>query len=121
MELELRDVVEEANALAAGWGQVIFQSASECAHNELVRKKLREVEEGRLEEREGWVRRKESVKEGFLRELDAAAAVPAVEKNEVVAAEKVKTGSSDEEAVMVEKDVAAPVTPGSAKKKKGKK
>lgn len=73
MDAELRDVVAEANALAPQqqWGQTLFQSAGECAHNELLRAKLAEMEAARKAEVEAWVRRRESVREGFMKELDA--------------------------------------------------
>lgn len=131
MEAELREVVEEANALAQGWGQTIFQSASECAHNEVIRRKLKEVEEKREGEREAWARRRESVREGFLKELEgeagAAEAKSAVTQKtqEDAVTSPPKTGSSDDDAVLVEHETitSAPDTPGggSAKKKKAKK
>jgi len=110
MDAELRDVVAEANALAPsapapapqqqpqqqgqqlGWGQTIFQSAGECAHNELLRAKLAEMEASRKGEVEAWVRRRESVREGFMRELEADAE----------AAPRKGASSSEEDGVIVE-------------------
>lgn len=40
LEIELKDVIAEANALAAGWGQYIFQSANEMVQNRLLRERI---------------------------------------------------------------------------------
>ncbi|RMZ84874.1 hypothetical protein DV738_g253, partial [Chaetothyriales sp. CBS 135597] len=40
LELEVKDVVSEANALCPGWGAVIFQSAGEMVQNRILRAKL---------------------------------------------------------------------------------
>lgn len=142
MEAELREVVEEANALSAGpvpWGQYIFQSASEIVGREILEKQLEKVEEGRQEEKEGWIRRRENVREGFLKELGVDEVGPQEEAAAASPEKKEKGGSGSEDAespVMVEgggpaeeprspaKSVPAssvPSTPASGKKKKGKK
>ena len=147
LEAELKDVVAEANALAAGWGNHIFQSANEIVVNRMTKKKIEEKRKGLEGEKAAW----ESVKEASRRELegesDPAAVVtaPAQKKMSVVAApasegvpEKARPKAaavaegSDEDAVMVETPgadgAAATSMPGMGaagsggkKKKKGKK
>lgn len=150
MEIEIKDVVNEANALAplpaggnpqTAWGNVIFQSASEMAHREQVVKKLREKEDGRQEARAEWEGRRKGISEKFMGELEA----PDLEQREeskvkVDKAAPTKNASSDEDTVLVEAGspdatMAGPEDPGSEgaaslgvggggsakKKKKGKK
>ncbi|KAI0404797.1 Sec62/63 complex, subunit Sec66 [Xylaria palmicola] len=108
IEEELRDVVNEANALAPGWGQTIFQSANEIAANTVLRSRLEEIE-GRTEaDKQWWEKRKEAIKEDFMKELEE---------------ESVKGSSkavSDDEAVHVDLNTPAATPGGSKKKKKGK-
>jgi len=143
MEAELKEVVEEANALSQGpvpWGQYIFQSASECVGREMLDKQLEKVEEIRVEGKEQWERRRETVREGFMKELEAETPVKKEEKDRKGS----KSGSDESDVVVVEsggpeegavvKDEpltkikqelqsspGTPSTPGSSKKKKGKK
>lgn len=142
LEIELKDVVAEANALAAGWGQHIFQNANEIVVNRMTKQKIEEKRRTLPQEKEAW----EKVKEQSRLELEGGPAVSESRANPAVAAvsttEKTKPKSaaisegSDEDAVMVEKDNAAgeayptppPETPpttgaggGKSKKKKGKK
>jgi len=70
MEEELRDVVLEANALAPNWGQTIFQSANEIAANTVLRKRLGEITAQTEAEKEWWEKRRASVQEEFMKELD---------------------------------------------------
>jgi translocation protein SEC66 len=142
MEAELREVVEEANALSAGpvqWGQYIFNSASEIVGREMLDKQLEKVEESRQEEKEAWERRRESVRNGFMKELEEGIEKTSRKESVAAIAEKVeeskdasRTSSEDADTVMVEgggpADPApptpaktAPSTPASSKKKKGKK
>lgn len=81
MELELKDVQAEANALAplpsganpaTAWGNTIFQSASEMAHREIVTRKLTGIEEGRHEAKSEWEGRRKRISEKFLGELEGA-------------------------------------------------
>ena len=138
MEAELKEVVEEANALSQGpvqWGQYIFQSASECVGREMLDKQLEKVEETRAEEKEQWERRRESVREGFMKELEAPTVETPIKKEEkdrkgskagsdesdVVV---VEAGGPEEGAVVKEEPQSAqstPSTPASSKKKKTKK
>ncbi|KAF3398245.1 Translocation protein sec66 [Penicillium rolfsii] len=136
MEDEVRDVVAEANAYVPGWGQIIFQSANEMLNNDLYRARLAEHQEKVKEEREWWDKKKESIQEGFMKELDEegkegsaqAPATPA-KVNEAVPVTPAKATSvlgSDDDAVLVEADpsVNSPGSPASGggvgKKKKGK-
>lgn len=117
MEQELRDVVAEANALAPqqNWGATIFQSAGECVGNEMLRKKIAEVEAKRKPEKQKWEMRRESIKDSFMKELEGDAQGSS------------KNSSSSDEPVMVEgggpgeDEEAAPTTPSGGKKSKGKK
>ncbi|KAL2814776.1 Pre protein translocase subunit Sec66-domain-containing protein [Aspergillus granulosus] len=145
MEEEVRDVVTEANAYVAGWGQTIFQTANEMVNNALIRERIEKHQKKAEEEKAWWEKRKASIQEGFMKELDAekgttttttsTAAAPVVADAE--AKKTVETlattppaptvTESDEDAVLVEADdqpaAAAPKSPGSGgkKKKKGKK
>ncbi|KAI9669401.1 MAG: translocation protein S66 [Alyxoria varia] len=128
MENELKEVVGEANALAQGqnWGQHIFQSAGEIAQGENVRAKLRDIEAERAGERQEWERRRENMREGFMKEIGDTSRVDGKPEK--------KPGSSDEDGVIVESggpDAASAGTTGSTeagstgsgggKKKKNKK
>lgn len=48
MEIEVKDVMAEANALANGWGQYIFQSANEMVQNRLLKARV-ELPKAKLE------------------------------------------------------------------------
>ena len=122
----------KANAFQAGWGQTIFQSANEMANNAILRKKLVAITESIPAEKEWWEKRRESVTESFMRELDEEKApTKKLEKPERQVAMKAstsvgllpKSGSSDEDAVLVETPEQAGAAAGGAKgkKKKGKK
>ncbi|KAE8144269.1 Pre protein translocase subunit Sec66-domain-containing protein [Aspergillus avenaceus] len=135
MEDEVRDVVTEANAYAQGWGQTIFQSANEMMNNTLFRERIAEQQDKLEEERKWWDQRKSSIKEGFLKELDAEDPAPKAEPTpasptDSTPATKTPESSdappsvagSEEDGVMVEADEqpGSPSSP-SKKKKKGKK
>ncbi|KAI1356432.1 Sec62/63 complex, subunit Sec66 [Xylaria sp. FL0043] len=103
---ELRDVVSEANALAPGWGETIFQSANEIAGNTILRTRLEEIE-GRMEaDKQWWAKRREAIKEDFMKELDEDSTKGSLK------------AISDDEAVHVQ--AASPASTPSKKKKKGK-
>ncbi|XDG06527.1 hypothetical protein ABKA04_006142 [Annulohypoxylon sp. FPYF3050] len=108
IEEELRDVVTEANALAPGWGQTIFQSANEVAANTMLRTKLDEIESRAEADKEWWEKRREAIKKDFMRELDEESST------------KGSVKGSDDDAVLVDSGTPAS-TPGGSKKKKGKK
>ncbi|KAI1459012.1 Sec62/63 complex, subunit Sec66 [Annulohypoxylon moriforme] len=108
IEEELRDVVTEANALAPGWGQTIFQSANEIAANTMLRTKLDEIEHRAEADKEWWEKRRETIKKDFMRELDEESST------------KGSVKGSDDDAVLVDSGTPAS-TPGGSKKKKGKK
>ncbi|KAI2614603.1 Sec62/63 complex, subunit Sec66 [Hypoxylon fragiforme] len=109
IEEEVRDVVAEANALAPGWGQTIFQSANEIAANTMIRARLEEIESRAEADKQWWEKRREAIQKDFMKELE--------EDTSVISS--LKSGS-DDEAVLVDSSTPA-ATPGSAKKKKGKK
>ncbi|KAI0817549.1 Sec62/63 complex, subunit Sec66 [Xylaria sp. FL0064] len=106
IEEELRDVVSEANALAPGWGQTIFQSANEIAGNTILRTRLEEIESRMEADKQWWAKRREAIKEDFMKELDEDSAKGSLK------------AISDDEAVHVES--ASPVSTPSKKNKKGK-
>ncbi|KAI1208845.1 Sec62/63 complex, subunit Sec66 [Annulohypoxylon truncatum] len=108
IEEELRDVVTEANALAPGWGQTIFQSANEIAANTMLRLKLEEIESRAEADKEWWEKRRETIKKDFMRELDEESST------------KGSVKGSDDDAVLVDSGTPAS-TPGGSKKKRGKK
>ncbi|KAL4737567.1 Pre protein translocase subunit Sec66-domain-containing protein [Aspergillus similis] len=148
MEDEVRDVVTEANAYAPNWGQVIFQSANEMVNNEIVRERLEKHQKNLDEEKAWWEKKKASIQEGFMKELDAeklgtvttaaaATAAPEVaEGRQIAVGPKASTSAvappaptvteSDDDAVLVEADeqagsVGQKSPGGGKKKKKGKK
>lgn len=150
LEAELKDVVAEANALANGWGQHIFQSANEIVVNRMTKKSVEERRVGRAGEKEAWERTREQSRmelEGEIPQSQSqteksgtpAASVTPAASTTTSTPEKPKTVpqpaavSSDEDAVMVETPAseARPETPvetgatggggGKSKKKKGKK
>jgi translocation protein SEC66 len=135
---------EQANAYAPNWGQVIFQSANEMVNNEIVRERLEKHQKKLDEEKAWWEKKKASIQEGFMKELDAekpgtvttaaATAAPEVaEGTQVAVGPKASAAppastvtESDDDAVLVEADEqagsAGQKSPGGGKKKKkGKK
>lgn len=117
MEDEVKDVVAEANAYVPNWGQVIFQSANEMMNNDLYRKRMEEHQTKLAEEKAFWEKKKASIQEGFMKELDeseggAAQTEKATEAAPTSAAPSVQ---SDEDAVLVEAESV-----NSPDKKKGK-
>ncbi|CEL08271.1 hypothetical protein ASPCAL11422 [Aspergillus calidoustus] len=145
MEEEVRDVVSEANAYVAGWGQTIFQSANEMVNNALIRERIEKHQKKADEEKEWWEKKKASIQEGFMKELDAekggptttttaaapamAAAVVGAEAKTVEPATTTTTTTftappaptvteSDEDAVLVEAD-DPPVPAAAAQKSPG--
>ncbi|KAE9381719.1 pre protein translocase subunit Sec66 [Stipitochalara longipes BDJ] len=112
MEEELRDVVMEANALSNNWGQSIFQSANEIAANTVFRKRLDEIQAQTESEKQWWEKRRDSIKNEFLKEIESEAlSTPAKTQTSKV--------SSDDDAILVDSPVAN--DKGSIRKKKGKK
>ncbi|KAF2146928.1 uncharacterized protein K452DRAFT_263160 [Aplosporella prunicola CBS 121167] len=111
VEAELRDVVSEANAFAPGWGQTIFQNASEMAQNQLLRARVDELQAQTEAEKEWWSRKKAAISEDFMKELDSAP----TSRPTTSAGSRPTTSGSD--AVLV--DTGSPGTP--KRKSKGKK
>ncbi|RDW67711.1 hypothetical protein BP6252_09107 [Coleophoma cylindrospora] len=110
MEDELRDVVMEANALSPNWGQTIFQSANEIAANTMLRDRLDEIQAQTESEKQWWEKRRASIQSEFMKELDSSAASSPTKIPQ-------KAGSEDD-TILVESPTS---TPGSARKRKGKK
>ncbi|KAI1003574.1 hypothetical protein K3495_g4633 [Podosphaera aphanis] len=111
MDDELRDVVQEANALQPNWGQTIFQTANEMAANIVTRDNLNEIQAKAQSEKEWWEKRREKIQAEFLRELEAE---PSNQGRTVNAA-------SDDDAVLVAGDGPAVNDKGSIRTKKAKK
>ncbi|QKX54008.1 uncharacterized protein TRUGW13939_01090 [Talaromyces rugulosus] len=137
MEDEVRDVVQEANAYYPNWGQIIFQSAREMDQNALFRQRIDDYQSKAEEERQWWDRKKESIQEGFMKELDeeknasatstsataTATATTTTKSFEPAATTTTTTGVSDDDGVLVESEIPS-VSSGTnsvKKKKKGKK
>ncbi|CAI7571891.1 unnamed protein product [Penicillium bialowiezense] len=140
MEDEVKDVVAEANAYVPGWGQTIFQSANEMMNNEIYRKRMEEQASKVEEERKWWDKKKTSIQEGFMKELEedsSATKTTASTTTTTTTAKDAETPTpspapgasiqgSDDDAVLVEAEAASsaasstPNSPAGAKKKKGK-
>ncbi|KAI9660183.1 MAG: translocation protein S66 [Trizodia sp. TS-e1964] len=109
MEEELRDVVLEANALHHGWGQTIFQSASEMTANAQLKVQVEEIQSRAKSERNAWDARRAQIQAEFMKELEGGQQAGA-------------GGGSEDDAVLVESGgPAAGGGKGTMKKKKGKK
>ncbi|KAH8602886.1 Pre protein translocase subunit Sec66-domain-containing protein [Bisporella sp. PMI_857] len=112
MENELRDVVQEANALSEGWGNTIFQSANEIAANTAFKKRLNEVQSKAPAEKEWWEKRRASIQSEFMKELD---------QDSTTSGKSPVSEAGSDEAILVEGGGPAANSTGSVRKKKGKK
>lgn len=132
LEIELNDVVKEANALAPNWGQSIFQSASEMVPNKMLREKIEVIKARLPAEKEAWdAQREKSRRELEGEDVDVPQPSPSVVPEVSTPASKsipAKAGSSDEDGVIVETPTVAEASSTAAsaggaknKKKKGKK
>ncbi|KAK5199156.1 Translocation protein S66 [Exophiala xenobiotica] len=143
LEIEIKDVMNEANALAPQWGNHIFQSANEMVNNKMLRDKLDVVKASLPAEKERWDAQRETAR----RELEGEGSVSSVSRQggqgktqTQTQAQAVETqpvpektikaaASSDEDGVIVESPaVEVPTVTGAggggggkSKKKKGKK
>ncbi|KAJ5246997.1 Translocation protein (Sec66) [Penicillium chermesinum] len=122
MEEEVKDVVSEANAYVPGWGQTIFQSANEMTNNHIYRQRMNEQQGKLAEERAWWDKKKTSIKESFMKELDEGSETKAAESTPAQSAPAAPASVSDDEAVLVEAENSGNSNVGSpkAQKKKGK-
>jgi translocation protein SEC66 len=133
LELELKDVVAEANALSGSggpngggtWGQSIFQSANEMVQNQILREKIEAVRASLPEEKERWERTRETARRELMGDApavpDTTPAVSEAPTSEQVVPSKAATVSSDEDGVIVETPAAeAPSLGGGGKNKKKK-
>ncbi len=99
----------QAHALAPNWGQIIFQSANEIGANTLLREKLDAIQAQVEHEKQWWEKRRASIKDGFMKELEAEA-------------ETQTKATSEDEPVLVDTNTPSATPSGeSKKKKKGKK
>ncbi|KAK0260029.1 hypothetical protein B0A54_09514 [Friedmanniomyces endolithicus] len=124
MEAEVKDVVNEANAFAPEWGQVIFQSANEMNQNLLIKQRMAELQDTLEAEKAWWDKKRAGIQSDFMKELEEADGKPAEEAKAAAAPPAInkKNGSSDDDAVIVEAGGPAQAQGGSGKgKKKGKK
>ncbi|KAK4982467.1 hypothetical protein LTR28_002715 [Elasticomyces elasticus] len=124
MQAEIQDVVEEANAFSLDWGQLIFQSASEMAHNAFLRQRMTELQAKTREEREWWDKKKAGIQSSFMKELESAEKSDSKKGPVIVPSAVPRKSSSDEDTVLVESGGPAGALggqAGGAKKKKGKK
>jgi len=120
----------QANAYVPNWGQIIFQSAKEIASNNVFRQRVQEYQSKVGEEREWWDRKKASIQEDFMKELDreeqskkatsGSKLAPSGPTNQTSNGPPSVTGS-DDDAVLVEAEAPASTPSGGKKKKKGKK
>jgi translocation protein SEC66 len=117
MEVEVKDVVSEANALHAGWGQSVFQSANEMVQNAMMKEKLAAVRSTVEPEKQKW----EAQREKSRRELEGETTIERAAVPEKAAVPVNKAASSDEDAVLVETPAVVEEVGGKGKKKKGKK
>jgi translocation protein SEC66 len=147
LQVELKDVVMEADALAPGanWGQTIFQSANEMVQNKMLRDRLEAVKATLPKDKAAW----EAQREKSRRELEGETmtvvdAQPQPQQQtpptggqvqgqpsalDKTATATAKAGSSDEDGVIVEPPAVEVSTTtigggsggGKSKKKKGKK
>ncbi|EHY53939.1 Translocation protein S66 [Exophiala dermatitidis] len=82
LELELKDVVAEANALAPNWGLSIFQSANEMVQNKILRDKLDAVKATLPAEKEAWEAQRERSRRELLGEGEPTSKGPAAQQQQ---------------------------------------
>lgn len=112
MEEEVKDVVNEANAFAPNWGQIIFQSANEMNQNRILKERIAELQATTQAEKDWWEKRRTGIKANFLKELD--------EDEAATAKTQIPQGSSDEDAPVIVEAGGPQGAQGSMKgKKKG--
>ncbi|KAL2436737.1 hypothetical protein ABEF95_013711 [Exophiala dermatitidis] len=93
LELELKDVVAEANALAPNWGLSIFQSANEMVQNKILRDKLDAVRATLPAEKEAWEAQRERSRRELLGEGEPTAKGPAAQQQGPEQSSAVATGA----------------------------
>ncbi|KAI5365872.1 Putative translocation protein Sec66 [Septoria linicola] len=122
MEEEVKDVVNEANAFAPDWGQIIFQSANEINQNRLLKERIAELQATTQAEKDWWEKRRTGIQANFMKELDEDEAAEAQAAEAAVAKAQAQQGSSDEDApVIVEAGGPGSAQGGLRGKKKGAK
>jgi len=108
--------VSQANAFAPIGGQVIFQSANEVNQSIIIKERTAEIQAQLESEKAWWEKKRAGIQSEFMKELDEADGKPAAPVSQGR-----KTGSSDDDAVLVEAGGPGEAQGGSAKKKKGTK
>lgn len=131
INLEVQDVIKEAEALQTGWGQVIFQSANEMVNNAMLRERLKAVEGTIAAEKAAWERTREQARreledgDGVVSQKPAVATQPPASAPVMAVGGLEKTVGSDEEGVIVDSPADGAAAQGGGggknKKKKGKK
>jgi translocation protein SEC66 len=109
--------MQQANAFSPTWGQTIFQSANEIAQNQMIRKRMQELQAQKESEKEWWVNKKKSIEADLMKELDESSAAGGETHK------KAPSRTSDDDAVLVEGGGPADkghANGGGKKKKKGK-
>lgn len=107
-------ISSQANAFAPGWGQTIFQNASEVAQNQLLKQRVDELQGQTAAEKAWWEKKRGTIRADFMKELDEGSG-------------SAQTKNSDDDAVLVETasttsrpSTAGSVISGASSKKKGK-
>ncbi|KAI5287343.1 translocation protein S66 [Ascosphaera acerosa] len=72
MDLEIREVIAEANRYLPGWGQGIFQTANEIIINEAIRAKIADTQATAKLERQAWDKRAAEMQHELMQEIGAA-------------------------------------------------
>jgi translocation protein SEC66 len=96
----------QAHALAPNWGQTIFQSANEIAANTQLRERLDAIQAQVEHEKAWWEKRRASIKNEFMKELESEAQAK---------------GASEDEPVLVDTNTPSATPSGGSKKKKNRK
>lgn len=122
--------IEQANAYVPGWGQTIFQSANEMMNNDMYRKRMNDQQTRLEEERQWWNKKKMSIQEAFMKELNEGSVASTHEaKTTETTAQSLEAASitpaagssvqgSDDDAVLVDAETSnVPGSPPSADKK----
>ncbi|EMC95208.1 hypothetical protein BAUCODRAFT_46154, partial [Baudoinia panamericana UAMH 10762] len=102
IEEEVKDVVNEANAFAPNWGQVIFQSANEMNQNLLIKQRTAEIQAQLEQEKAWWEKKRAGIQSDFMKEIGAEEAEDGKAQPPEAPLQQKKNGSSDEDAVLVE-------------------
>jgi translocation protein SEC66 len=106
-------VRQQANALAPGWGQTIFQSANEINGNTILRKRLDDIQAQTEADKQWWEKRRAQIQKEFMSELEDG------EKRKTVST--APSATSEDEPVLVDQNTPSAAAVSAAKKKNAKK